>query len=139
MAGDLLACEFHDATFEGLTLDASFAVYIKFSVLVCYYASSDAGMAEVWASAGELRVGGAQRLVVNSPVHDAQWVSDLAIVPASGESMDPNGLDLLRGKRWASACLRMVGDASIQIEGGIATLILGERGRMLEQVAWPMI
>jgi len=137
MIGDLLMCEFHDATFEGIAIDGLFVVHIAFSEFPCFYTTGKADVADIWMCRAELQISGARGLTARFSADAEQWVSDLEITSCAEEAVDPYNLVLLRGTRWLSAELRMLGNALIRIEGGVAKLTIGDRLRFLEQTDWP--
>ncbi len=137
MSSMLLMLEFHDANFEGITIDCAFAVRISFSSLNCFYATGSDSVAEVWTCSAELLIDGPQKVVVKRPVHECKSVSDFEITPYGAATDDLYNLTLLGGARLASARLLLEGDASIDVEGGVARITLGDHREFLETTEWP--
>ena len=136
MQESIVLCEFHDAVLASISIDASFTVEIRFAHIACYHATQDPAIAEIWLAPARIIVNNMDRISLECPDPHTVRVYDVEVDNAEDMQIDKHNLRLLRGVTIRSIKVLFDTGASINIEGGVAQLILESKGRYLESFDW---
>jgi hypothetical protein len=132
----LLLCEFHDAAFEELSIDAGAGFRFRFSHIACYYSTDDPKTAELWLSPATMILAKPIRVELDRLRDHMSIVSEATFEAESPASLDRHNLSLLSGLPLKSMRLIFDNGAQIVAQGGIVLLQLESKGEFLELFDW---